>query len=107
MNKIRVRGLMLLLISGTIFGGIIMWIISNTLGDLKAKPITLLILAAPGAFGLAGLIQLVTGVPFSQISDFWDNLKGWQRGVIGLFVVILSLGLLFLTIGLLAVMKII
>ena len=42
-----------------------------------------ILLAIPGAFGLAGLLELVTGKKFSEISAWWDGLKGWQRGVYG------------------------
>jgi hypothetical protein len=42
-----------------------------------------ILFAIPGAFGLAGLLELATGRKFSEISDWWDGLKGWQRGVYG------------------------
>jgi hypothetical protein len=44
----------------------------------------------PGAYALAGLIQTVSGVPFTQLSDKWDDLKGWQRGVLGLIAIVVS-----------------
>ena len=40
-------------------------------------------------------MQLMTGVPFSDLSDRWNGLKGWQRGVIGLVTFLLGLALLF------------
>lgn len=33
---------------------------------------------------LMHLLELITGVPFTELSNRWDALKGWQRGVIGL-----------------------
>jgi hypothetical protein len=45
----------------------------------------------PGAFAFAGLIQLVSGVPFSELSSRWDSLAGWQRGILGVAIVIASL----------------
>ncbi len=33
---------------------------------------------------LTHLSELITGVPFTQLSKRWDGLRGWQRGVIGL-----------------------
>jgi hypothetical protein len=32
---------------------------------------------------LMHLLELITGVPFTELSNRWDGLKGWQRGVIG------------------------
>ena len=32
---------------------------------------------------LMHLLELVVGVPFTELSNRWDNLQGWQRGVIG------------------------
>ena len=32
---------------------------------------------------LMHLMELIAGVPFTELSNRWDGLKGWQRGVIG------------------------
>jgi hypothetical protein len=53
------------------------------------------VFAIPFAWGLAGLLEVTTGIPFTEFSSRWDSLEGWQRGVISLIVVILCLGLLF------------
>ena len=54
----------------------------------------------PGAFALVGLLQLVSGVPFSELSTRWDSLAGWQRGFLGVAIVVGSLvpifGIVFL-----------
>jgi hypothetical protein len=49
----------------------------------------------PGAFALAGLVQLVSGVPFSELSSKWNALQGWQRGVLGTLIFVCALGLIF------------
>ena len=49
----------------------------------------------PGAFALAALIQVVSGVPFSELSSQWDALQGWQRGVLGILIVVGAVGLIF------------
>jgi hypothetical protein len=48
----------------------------------------------PGAYGAAGLLELITGIPFAQLAGKWDELKGWQRGIIGILVVIICFGIL-------------
>ncbi|UJB64131.1 hypothetical protein YS110_04825 [Acidovorax sp. YS12] len=47
-------------------------------------------LAFPGAYALIGFLEFIAGVPFSMIATKWDDLAGWQRGVLGILVVILA-----------------
>ena len=44
---------------------------------------------------LVGLVQLVGGVPFAKIAADWDNLAGWQRGVLGTLVFVVAIGAIF------------
>ncbi len=37
---------------------------------------------------LKDLLELLTGVGFKTMASNWDNLKGWQRGLIGFGVVV-------------------
>jgi hypothetical protein len=53
--------------------------------------------ALPGAFGLSGLIEVITGVSFFEFARRWDELKGWQRGVFGTFIVLVA-GLVIITV---------
>jgi hypothetical protein len=46
--------------------------------------------ALPGAYALAGLIEFVTGVSFSELARCWDELKRWQRGIFGTFIVLIG-----------------
>lgn len=56
--------------------------------NIKFSPIYMVVGLTPVAWFMAGVIQMVTGVPFTELSDKWDALAGWQRGVIGLSVFI-------------------
>jgi hypothetical protein len=51
----------------------------------------LILLAAPGAYALVGLLEAISGRPFREFGVKWDQLKGWQRGVLGLAVVTITL----------------
>jgi hypothetical protein len=53
------------------------------------------LLAIPGAFALAGAMQAITGVSFATIASNWQSLAGWQRGIIGLFIVMVAFALAF------------
>ena len=50
----------------------------------------------PGAFALAALVQVVSAVPFSELSSQWDALQGWQRGVLGTLIFVSAVGLIFI-----------
>jgi hypothetical protein len=54
--------------------------------------------ALPGAYALSGLIEFATGVSFLEFARRWDELKGWQRGIFGTFIVVIAL-FLILAIG--------
>lgn len=54
----------------------------------------LILLAVPGVYALMGLIEIITGAPFKETATRWDNLTGWQRGLFGVAIVILSFALM-------------
>ncbi|MEJ2363793.1 MAG: hypothetical protein P8017_03775 [Deltaproteobacteria bacterium] len=54
----------------------------------------LIAFGVPGAIGAAGLLEMVSGIAFTELSSHWDDLQGWQRGFIGIFVVVICLGIL-------------
>ena len=58
---------------------------------LTFRPIAVVPGLLPVAWLLAGVLQMVTGVPFEDLSQKWDDLAGWQRGVIGIFVFLAGL----------------
>ena len=60
---------------------------------LRFKPVPW-ILAIPVALAMAGLGQAATGVPFRKLSSQWDALLGWQRGVLGVAILLAFAALL-------------
>ena len=48
---------------------------------------------------LMHLLELISGVPFTELSNRWDGLKGWQRGVIGLIGCGFLIALIILLMG--------
>jgi hypothetical protein len=44
--------------------------------------------AIPAGFALSGAVQAITGVPFTQLAERWDSLRGWQRGVLGIALIV-------------------
>jgi hypothetical protein len=66
----------------------------------ELNPRDLLILAIPGGYALSGLLEAITGVPFMQFARQWDELQGWQRGVIGTAIVLAAMAIIILGVGL-------
>jgi len=92
---IRAKGLIKLIggAAGTVLAVVVLF--GTSLADRPhGGPFQAIAMGLPGAYGLTGLIELVSGVPFTQLSDKWDQLQGWQRGVLGLFIVGACFGLM-------------
>lgn len=48
-------------------------------------------LSVPVAYALIGLLEIISGVPFTDLAKNWDSISGWQRGVLGVIIVFLVL----------------
>jgi hypothetical protein len=57
----------------------------------RIYPVALVTFLAPVGWLPAGVLEVVTGVPFSEMSQKWAGLAGWQRGVIGVSVFVAGL----------------
>lgn len=79
---------LLLAIGGLISIGLAVEVI-NAVGN-TAFAFPTLVGAAVGAYGLAGLVEIVSGVPFKTLANRWDSLAGWQRGIVGTLIAIFA-----------------
>jgi hypothetical protein len=96
MNDARLKGLLKLLGGGVLFAIVFAYIYDNGLGDpSRGSPFKLIAMGLPGAIVLVGLVETITGLPFAQISEAWDGLTGWQRGVYGLIVIVVAIVVVF------------
>jgi hypothetical protein len=43
---------------------------------------------------LIGLIEVVSGKRFGQLAQSWDELAGWQRFLLGLFIAALAIAVI-------------
>ena len=101
--NVRTKGLLKVVGGGIGFALLFATVLKSGLGDPKhGGPFKMIAMGLPGAFGLAGLIELVTGIEFTQLSNAWDGLAGWQRGVLGILVVIGAFALMILGVALFA-----
>lgn len=90
-KRMRMKGLLKVVLGTAGFAiglGIVHYILPHF--KLQPTPVGLVPLALPGAYALAGLMELITGLSFLEMAMRWDQLKGWQRGVLGTLVVLVS-----------------
>ena len=65
------------------------WLEGSAL-DFLAGPWLPYVAALPAIPFLAGLAVYVTGRPFRELAAAWDELRGWQRGVLGILIVLVA-----------------
>lgn len=56
--------------------------------------LTSILIALPGILTITGLIELISGIEITQISHNWDDLKGWQRGILGVIICIFAFAIM-------------
>jgi hypothetical protein len=71
-------------------------------GGMRYGIFYLISIGAPGAYALVGILELTTGVPFTQLSTKWDNLKWWQRGILATVVIVVALMITFIVLPMLS-----
>jgi len=54
----------------------------------------------PFAYVCMGLVELVSGRPFQQLGRAWMDLKGWQRGVLGTFIILVAIAVMICAVAL-------
>jgi len=100
----RKRGLLSLICFGVFFTLFAYWIANPDSYPFSYYPVGIgaaILIAAPGAGAIIGLIELTTGMPFYKLEESWANLKGWQRAIGGTLIVLVGGTVLFTVIALL------
>lgn len=92
--NVRTKGLLKIAAGGVVF--IFTFFIVAAVGKLNL--FKMLVMAAPIAYALQGFIEFIAGVDFWHISKKWDELRWWQRGILGTIIafspfVLISVGL--------------
>ena len=85
----RSRGATKLLIGS--LGMVVVWLLVHFVrskGFVPSSLVAMIPLAIPGVYALIGLLEIIAGVPFIEIAATWESLAGWQRGLLGLFIVV-------------------
>jgi uncharacterized membrane protein len=92
-GQIRKRGFKMLAIAGSLFAAnilLLLWLSSHA----HSVHFPIVGMSLPLAVALIGSIEVVTGSPFQRLADSWMRLRGWQRGVLGTFIVFAALAII-------------
>ncbi len=99
----RKRGLIMLItavVGAAAWAGLLMVLKDH---DLVRNPRVFKVLGFPLAgaaiVALFGLAKLVLGRSIAEIGQSWDDLKGWQRGLLGTFIVGLAVAMIITIVG--------
>ena len=91
----RMAGLIKSAIGGAISLIILSWITGGNTPSSRGGPFLLILLGLPLVVTLMGLLEFISGRPFREFSETWNTISGWKRGVLGIFIVIFSTGIMF------------
>ena len=92
-TQIRKRGFKMLVIAGSLFVAnvlLLLWLSSHA----HSVNFPIVGMSLPLAVALIGSIEVITGSPFQRLGDSWMRLRGWQRGLLGTFIVFAALAII-------------
>ena len=94
-TSIRRKGLLRFVIGLAVFAvGLTMPVFVLPYFGHQLTPPGMIPFALPGAYALFGLVEFGTGISFFEFAARWDELKGWQRGIFGTFIVLVAMVLI-------------
>jgi len=73
----------------------VLWYLLQQFVESKSEWLRLLVPGFPGVLALIGAVEVTSGIPISRIAAAWDSLKGWQRLVLGLLIVLAAMVIIF------------
>jgi hypothetical protein len=89
-SEIRKRGLKMFAGGGIVFGAIL-YLMCWLSAHHYQFHFAVIGASLPFVFVCVGFIEAVTGSPYLRLAGRWMALRGWQRGVLGTFIVFAAL----------------
>ncbi len=88
--SIRAKGIKKFATGVLVFSGVFVYVYSQTKSGRVPTSFELIELCAPAAIGFVGLLEIILNRPFSEMEGWWNSLRRWQRGGIGLVVAVIA-----------------
>jgi len=89
-SEIRKRGFKMLAGGGVVFAAILFLMYWLSAHGYKFH-FAVIGASLPFVFICVGFIEAMTGSPYQRLAQQWMALRGWQRGVLGTFIVVAAL----------------
>ena len=94
--EVRLYGLLKLVAGLLLYAAVWIYVYrQGGFGDSRGGTFYIIVMGAPGALALLGLLEVVTGRSFKGLAARWDQLEPWKRGVYGTIVVIAAATVIF------------
>ena len=88
-QEVRSLGLKKLIVGGAASVLMLLWLMSGK-PSASGGAFKLILFALPLVVAMMGFLETSSGVPFSRFSEAWDELQGWQRGVLGVAIFVVA-----------------
>lgn len=88
-QEVRSLGLKKLIVGGAASVLMLLWLMSGK-PSASGGAFKLILFALPLVMAMMGFLETSSGVPFSRFSEAWDELRGWQRGVLGVAIFVVA-----------------
>lgn len=86
-QEARSLGLKKLIVGGA--ASVLLWLMSGK-PSASGGAFKLILFALPLVVAMMGFLETSSGIPFSRFSEAWDELQGWQRGVLGVAIFVVA-----------------
>ncbi len=98
----RSIGILKAVVGGIFTYFILSWVMSGNQPSASGGGFKLILLSLPIVVTLTGILEFFSNRSFMEFSDAWDELAGWQRGILGIMIVIFSFMLMMAMVALFA-----
>jgi ribosomal protein L37AE/L43A len=92
-RAIRLRGLLMFVGGGIVY--VYLFLYTQRVGGIDKVEnanngglFAGLLFSVPGVIAMIGLFELASGAPIDTAMEWWDGLRGWQRGLYGIAAII-------------------
>ena len=102
--SVRLRGFLIALACGIVFGTLAYWIANPQAYPFAYYPAGIggaILIGAPGAGVIVGLIELFSGEPFYKVEQAWGQIRGWRKFLASLLIILVGGAIAFTMVGLL------
>ena len=100
--SVRLRGFLIAVACGIACATLAYWIANPETYPFAYYPAGIggaILVGAPGAGVIVGLIELFSGQPFYKVEEAWGRITGWRKFLFSLLIVLIGGAIAFTIVG--------